>query len=140
VTPHRGHHVVAARARLELERRVEREDLEVMLVGAVAPGNTNQDSGVEERPRRGPRTGRERLKDDGDAITNPTLLVEVLSETTGASDRGDEWAHDQHIESLQEYVLVSQREPRVEVFRRAERGCTYEAFGAGRSLRCGRST
>lgn len=73
----------------------------------------------------------ERAKDDRDAITNPTVLVEVLSDTTEASDRGDKWAHYQHLASLEEYVLVSQREPRVEVFRRAEHGWTYQAFGAG---------
>ena len=50
-------------------------------------------------------------------ITNPVLLVEVLSVTTEKGDRGNKWMHYQRISSLQEYVLVSQ-EVRVEIFRR----------------------
>jgi Uma2 family endonuclease len=50
-------------------------------------------------------------------ITNPALLVEVLSVTTEKGDRGNKWMHYQQIPSLQEYVLVSE-EPRIEIFRR----------------------
>jgi Uma2 family endonuclease len=53
----------------------------------------------------------------GTTITNPTLLVEVLSPSTEEVDRGSKWRDYQLIPSLQEYVLVSQ-ERRVEVFRR----------------------
>jgi Uma2 family endonuclease len=59
-------------------------------------------------------------------ITNPVLLVEVLSVTTEKGDRGNKWMHDQRIASLQEYVLVSQ-EARVEIFRRTPSG-TWEYF------------
>ena len=44
----------------------------------------------------------------GQTITNPTLIVEVLSPTTEHVDRGNKWQHYQRIPSLQEYVLVSQ--------------------------------
>lgn len=57
-------------------------------------------------------------------ITNPTLLVEVLSVTTEKGDRGNKWMHYQRIPSLQEYVLVSQQ-PRVEIYRRMPSG-TWE--------------
>ena len=60
--------------------------------------------------------------DDKDAITNPIVLVEVLSDSTEAYDRGAKSAHYRRIPSLREYVLVSQGEPRVEVFRRIEAG------------------
>jgi len=60
--------------------------------------------------------------DDEDAITNPIVLVEVLSDSTEAYDRGAKSAHYRRIASLREYVLVSQAEPRVEVFRRSEGG------------------
>lgn len=51
-------------------------------------------------------------------VVNPTLIVEVLSPTTESYDRGRKWQEYQLIPSLQEYVLVSQAEPRVERYRR----------------------
>ena len=57
-------------------------------------------------------------------ITNPTLLVEVLSVTTEKGDRGNKWMHYQRIPSLHEYVLVGQ-EPRIEIYRRMPSG-TWE--------------
>jgi Uma2 family endonuclease len=61
----------------------------------------------------------------------PSLIVEVLSDTTEAFDRGDKFADYRKLESLQEYVLVSQTLMRVECFRRNENGqwvlYTFEA-------------
>lgn len=54
----------------------------------------------------------------GETITNPALLVEVLSASTEQVDRGDKWLQYQTIPSLQECVLVSQASPRVEIDRR----------------------
>jgi Uma2 family endonuclease len=65
--------------------------------------------------------------EDSHAITNPILLVEVLSDSTEARDRGVKAAHYRHLESLREYVLVSQAERRVEVHRRNEAG-RWELF------------
>lgn len=61
---------------------------------------------------------RQLAADDPHAVTNPIVIVEVLSDSTEASDRGEKFAHLQHLPSLQEYVLVSTRTQRVEVFRR----------------------
>lgn len=55
-------------------------------------------------------------------ITNPTLVIEVLSPSTEEDDRGNKWQHYQLIASLQEYVLVSQSHPRVERYRRLASG------------------
>lgn len=55
-------------------------------------------------------------KDRRDAIANPLLLVEVLSESTEAYDRGKKFERYSSLSSLREYVLVSQNEPAVEVF------------------------
>jgi Uma2 family endonuclease len=57
-----------------------------------------------------------------DTLLNPTLIVEVLSPSTEAYDRGFKAAQYRKITSLQEYVLVSQDEARVEVFCRQESG------------------
>jgi Uma2 family endonuclease len=53
----------------------------------------------------------------GTTITNPTLLVEVLSPSTEEVDRVSKWRDYQLIPSLQEYVLVGQ-DSRVEIYRR----------------------
>lgn len=58
----------------------------------------------------------------GATITNPTLIVEVLSPSTEHDDRGSKWQHYQLIPALQEFVLVSQVEPRVERYRRLPSG------------------
>ncbi|MBX3233833.1 MAG: Uma2 family endonuclease [Labilithrix sp.] len=58
---------------------------------------------------------------DGPTITNPTLLVEILSPSTEEEDRGNKWRHYQQIPSLQEYLLVSQ-DQRVERYRRLAGG------------------
>ena len=60
--------------------------------------------------------------EDGDAVTNPTLIVEVLSPTTERYDRGDKALHYRRIPSVREYVLVAQDTPRIEVFRRRDDG------------------
>ena len=62
----------------------------------------------------------------GATITNPTLIVEVLSPSTEEDDRGDKWKDYQLIPALKEYVLVSQSEPRVERFRRLASGTGWE--------------
>jgi Uma2 family endonuclease len=61
------------------------------------------------------------LEDErGDTLLNPVLIVEVLSPSTEAYDRGDKFAQYQWIESLQEYVLVSQDRCRIERYIRHE--------------------
>lgn len=59
--------------------------------------------------------------DDAHGVMNPVLVVEILSDSTEAYDRGAKAAHYRRIPSLREYVLVSQREPLIEVYRRNER-------------------
>jgi len=56
--------------------------------------------------------------DKQDIILNPTLIVEVSSETTAAFDRGKKFLSYQQIPSLQEYLLISQDETLVEDFAR----------------------
>jgi len=60
--------------------------------------------------------------EDANTLVNPVVLVEVLSDSSEAYDRGEKFAHYRRIPSLREYVLVSQRKPRIEVFRRNEGG------------------
>lgn len=60
--------------------------------------------------------------DDQNSLTNPTVLVEVLSPKTEAFDRGEKFAHFRRLDSFQEYVLVSQNRVRVEHFARQPDG------------------
>ncbi|HEX2061543.1 MAG TPA: Uma2 family endonuclease [Thermoanaerobaculia bacterium] len=53
-----------------------------------------------------------------DTLLNPVAIIEVLSESTEAYDRGEKFAHYRRIESLREYVLVAQDKMRVEHYRR----------------------
>ena len=55
-------------------------------------------------------------------LLNPMLIVEVLSESTEAYDRGDKFAHYQTLASLREYVLVASDRPRIECYTRQEGG------------------
>lgn len=71
----------------------------------------------------------ETAPDDSNAVVNPTLLVEVLSDSTEAYDRGAKAAHYRRIASLREYVLIAQNEKRIEVYRRNQRG-NWELFEA----------
>jgi len=51
-----------------------------------------------------------------DTVTNPTVIVEVLSDSTEAYDRGKKFENYRQLPSLREYLLVSQKEPRIEQF------------------------
>jgi len=52
-----------------------------------------------------------------DFIFHPSLIIEVLSPSTASFDRGDKFADYQTASSLQEYVLVTQSEIKIECFR-----------------------
>lgn len=67
-------------------------------------------------------------------VTNPTVIVEVLSPGTEEYDRGEKREHCQQIDSLREYVLVAADRPRVEVFARADSGWTHRVYGSGETL------
>jgi len=70
-----------------------------------------------------------------DVLVNPAILIEVLSESTEQYDRGLKWDGYQRIESLTDYVLVSQAEARIEHFRRdRNRTWVYQLAGVGERL------
>ncbi|MEO2091810.1 MAG: Uma2 family endonuclease [Gemmataceae bacterium] len=60
--------------------------------------------------------------DDADTITNPRVVVEVLSPSTERYDRTTKFRHYQQLPSVQEYILVSQSEPLCERFTRQADG------------------
>ena len=63
------------------------------------------------------------LHDDRrDTLTNPIVLVEVLSPSTAQTDYNEKLTEYTQIDSLQAYLLISQDTPKVERFLRAESG------------------
>ncbi len=60
--------------------------------------------------------------DDAQFVQFPCLIIEVLSPSTEAIDRGVKFAKYRRFFSLKEYVLVQTSQPLVEVFRRNDRG------------------
>ena len=69
------------------------------------------------------------VDDEMDTLLNPTVIVEVLGESTEKSDRGQKFQHYQQILSLKEYILVSQHKARVELLVREAVG-TWRLFQA----------
>ncbi len=71
-----------------------------------------------------------------DTITNPLLIVEVLSESTEGYDRGNKFRAYREIDTLKEYVLISQDKPGIEIFlRNSENIWTlHEAHGLQKSI------
>jgi Uma2 family endonuclease len=60
-------------------------------------------------------------------VTNPTVVIEILSPSTEEYDRGEKLQHYQQITSLREVVLVATRERRIEVWRGTGKGWTLDA-------------
>jgi len=61
-------------------------------------------------------------------IRQARAIVEVLSPSTTARDRGEKWMLDQSLRSLEYYLLLSQDEPIAELFARGERAWSYQRF------------
>jgi Uma2 family endonuclease len=58
--------------------------------------------------------------DEVDTLLNPTLIIEVLSPSSEAYDRGKKFGHYRRLDSLQEYVLIAQDQPRIERYLRQQ--------------------
>jgi Uma2 family endonuclease len=70
-----------------------------------------------------------------DVVVNPRVVVEVLSKSTESYDRGAKQAGYLALPSVEHFVLVSQREPRVEVYTRQSDGSfRYQVHAAGSSV------
>ena len=67
--------------------------------------------------------GKEEYEDNQfDTLTNPIVVIEILSTSTEANDRGRKFLDYQAIPSLREYVLVTQSPRRFEIYRRHDDG------------------
>jgi Uma2 family endonuclease len=76
---------------------------------------------------------------DQGTVTNPRLIVELLSPSTERTDRAEKALNYRHLPSLEEYVLVAQRKPEVTIYRRSDEWravvlSTREAIAEFRSI------
>lgn len=80
--------------------------------------------------------GNPRFEDEtSDTLLNPRIVVEVLSDSTEAYDRGEKFAQYRSVASVMDYVLVSQKKVRVEHFQRQPDGrWVLTVLGPGQSL------
>lgn len=58
--------------------------------------------------------------DAGDVLLNPIVLIEVLSDSTEAYDRGKKFEHYRTIPSLKHYVLIAQDRHSIDCFTRSD--------------------
>ncbi len=65
---------------------------------------------------------------------HPTTIIEVLSDSTEAIDRGEKWQAYQQISSLEQYILLSQVEPIAEVYTRDDAGWRYQKLEGNAEL------
>ncbi len=70
------------------------------------------------------------------SVLNPIMIVEVLSDSTEAYDRGQKFGHYRRLPSLRHYLLVSQSEPRLEVYSKDDASAwMFTEAGAGESIK-----
>jgi Uma2 family endonuclease len=82
-----------------------------------------QPSGLYTYPDVSVACGEDEFADEGrDTLLNPIVIVEVLSDSREAYDRGKKFALYRQIPSLREYLLVNQHEPIVEQYIRQDSG------------------
>ena len=73
--------------------------------------------------------GEPRFEDDTfDTLLNPIIVIEVLSPSTAAFDRGEKFEYYKQLASLQEYILISQDSVRVEHYRYEGTQWTHNTF------------
>src|SRR2546421_6713201 len=66
-----------------------------------------------------------------DALTNPSLIIEVLSESTEAYDRGDKFSFYKSIPDFSEYLLIAQHRPHITQFVKSDDGSwIYREFNS----------
>jgi len=64
-------------------------------------------------------------------IQSPRVIIEVLSDSTEARDRGEKFRRSREHPAVQEYVLVSTKYQLVELYRRSTESWTFHVYGPG---------
>ena len=77
----------------------------------------------------------QRAPTEAETLLNPTVIIEVLSESTAAVDRGRKFACYRTLESLQHYILIDQYDYAIDVHVRRPDGTWNESFLRGLDAR-----
>ncbi len=72
---------------------------------------------------------RDRPAPDKTEIQAPRVIVEVLSDSTEAYDRGKKFGYYRSCPTVQEYILVASKDQSVDVSRRTLQSWTYDSYG-----------
>ncbi|MBX7236314.1 MAG: Uma2 family endonuclease [Caldilineales bacterium] len=112
----RKHNLITLNAASELRRQLRGRPCEVYVAEMrVRVGAT----GLYTYPDASVVCGQPVFEDiQGDTLLNPTVLIEVLSPSTEAYDRGEKFSQYRRLASLREYVLIAQDRVLVEHYRR----------------------
>lgn len=112
----RRHALIAVNFTRELSSEVRHRDCEVYASDMRVKASP---TGMYTYPDIVAVCGEARFDDEQtDTLINPTVIVEVPSQSTEAYDRGEKFAHYRRLESLRDYVLVVQDKIRIEHYRR----------------------
>jgi Uma2 family endonuclease len=68
------------------------------------------------------------LDNEDDTLLNPTVIVEILSKSTGNYDRGEKFERYRSIESFKEYILIDSKRVKVEIWRKNDENLWTLAF------------
>jgi len=71
---------------------------------------------------------------DANAVTNPSILIEVTSRSTEDYDRGDKLSHYKQLPTLRAVLFISHRAPRVTLIERTKSGWTEREFRGGEAV------
>lgn len=119
----RAHNLIAANLITTLNNQLRDRPCEVYPADMRVKVQT---SGLYAYPDISVVCGEAQFVDDAfDTLTNPVLIIEVLSPSTEAYDRGGKFQHYRRLISLQEYLLVAQDSPRIERFLREGNRWTF---------------
>ena len=77
---------------------------------------------------------RDRPTTEQTEVRYPRVIVEVLSDSTEAYDRGDKFGYYRARSTVQDYVLVATRRQAVEVYRRTPDAWTFHTYGLGDTI------
>ena len=115
-----NHGLLCGNAYSELRKNTEKEKIQCRTIGSEVRIHIKQADSIVYPDAMIICGDIEISDDDNEAVTNPILIVEVLSKSTESYDRGDKFYKYRQLSSFKEYILIDQEKPVVETFYKRE--------------------